>query len=88
MGGGRYGGNTSKCWECACVVSCIAENIEDLFGYMMSDESILPINILLRIGAAGIMSLWLSTDGKMFRDDGAQLGRTAMEGMQTVLIGR
>lgn len=36
----------------------------------------------------GIMPIWISTDGKLFRDDGAQLGRTAIEGMQTILLGQ
>lgn len=43
---------------------------------------------MLRIGEIGngIMPIWISTGGKLFRDDGAQLGRTAIEGIQTILL--
>ena len=45
---------------------------------------------MLRIGEKGygIMPIWISTDGKLFRDDGAQLGRNAIEGIQTLLLGQ
>lgn len=45
---------------------------------------------LLRVGETGygIMPIWISTDGKLFRDDGEQLGRTAIEGVQTILLGQ
>lgn len=44
---------------------------------------------MLRVGETGygIMPIWISNDGKLFRDDGCQLGRTALEGMQTILLG-
>lgn len=44
---------------------------------------------LLRVAETGygIIPIWISTEGKLFRDDGAQLGRTAIEGMQTILLG-
>lgn len=45
---------------------------------------------MLRIGETGygIMPIWISTDGKLFRDDGVQLGRTAIEGIQTIILGQ
>lgn len=55
-----------------------------------------PINVIayqnnvdmLCIGIIGngMVPLWISTDGKLFADQGTQLGRTVMEGMQTILL--
>jgi hypothetical protein len=43
---------------------------------------------MLRVGEAGngLIPIWISTEGKLFRDDGEQLGRTVMEGLQTILL--
>lgn len=34
----------------------------------------------------GMIPLWISTDGVLFTDQGTQLGRTIMEGLQTILL--
>lgn len=80
-----------------CVRDCIiyftpkAPSEKDLYSYGPLKIVAYKNNIdMLRIGETGygIMPIWISTDGKLFRDDGAQLGRTAMEGMQTILFGQ
>lgn len=55
-----------------------------------------PINVIayrnnidmLCVGTIGngLIPLWISTDGVLFTDQGTQLGRTIMEGLQTILL--
>ena len=42
--------------------------------------------LLAGIMGNGMVNFWISTDGRLFADQGTQLGRTAMEGLQTVLL--
>ena len=60
-----------------------------------SPEYMSPINLvafrenvdMLRVGYIGnlMIPLWLSSDGRLFADQGVQLGRTIMEGWQKIL---
>lgn len=60
-----------------------------------SPEYMSPINLvafrenvdMLRVGYIGNLTvpLWLSSDGRLFADQGVQLGRTIMEGWQKIL---
>lgn len=55
-----------------------------------------PINVIayrnnvdmLYVGTIGngLIPLWISTDGVLFTGQGTQLGRTIMEGLQTILL--
>lgn len=68
-----------------------APSLKDMHSFAPLNKVAYNNNIhMLRIGESGngIMPIWISTDGKIFRDDGAQLGRTAIEGIQTILLGQ
>ena len=55
-----------------------------------------PLNVVgnkehidfLLAGAVGnhMINFWISTDGRLFMDQGNQLGRTVMEGWQEILL--
>lgn len=78
-------------WRCDSIVYHTAKvpSQDDMYSYG-------PLNLvaynnntdMLCVGESGngIMPIWVSTEGKLFRDDGAQLGRTIFEGLQTVLL--
>ena len=77
--------------DCIIYFTSRARSEKDLYSYGPLKIVAYNNNIdMFRIGETGycIMPIWMSTDGKLFRDDGAQLGKTAMEGMQTILLGQ
>ena len=78
---------------------CVRDNIvyftpkapiqKDMHSYSSFNIVAYNNNInLLRVGEIGngVMPIWISAEGKLFRDDGVQLGRTAIEGVQTLIL--